>query len=168
VTCTDPEAAETTPRDLRQAFHKVVRRFGLLDGARTPCGQPLAVSHAHALMELLRTSGQRQLDLAHSLGLSKSAVSRLVDQLEKRGWLERQADEEDGRAWRLKLSPQGRQAARRLDEASLARFAGILNRIPQEARGQIVSSLALLQEAIPNEMDEERTMRSTQDAETAA
>jgi DNA-binding MarR family transcriptional regulator len=163
-----PQVSGTKPRDLRQAFHKVVRRFGLLDGDQTPCGQPLAVSHAHALMELLRTPGQRQLDLALGLGLSKSAVSRLVNQLEERGWLERQADEDDGRAWRLQLSPQGRQVARRIDEASLARFAGILDRIPQEARRQVVSALALLQAAIPNETDEGRTMKRAQDAEASS
>ena len=64
-----------------ESFHALIRRFGLLDSDRTPCGQPVAVSHAHALMELLRAPATKQGELARPLGLSKSAVSRMVDQL---------------------------------------------------------------------------------------
>jgi DNA-binding MarR family transcriptional regulator len=153
-----PPHTGSDARSLRQAFHSLIRRFGLLDSDRTPCDQPLAVSHAHALMELLRNPGVRQLDLARTLGLSKSAVSRMVDHLQRRGWIERQADDNDGRAWRLRLSARGRRLARRIDQASIARFSAILDRIPAAMRGQVVSTLDLLHGAIPTETEEERVM----------
>ena len=153
-----PPQTGSDPRTLRQAFHSLIRRFGLLDSNRTPCDQPLAVSHAHALMELLRNPGVRQLDLARTLGLSRSAVSRMVDHLQRRGWIEREPDDNDGRAWRLRLSARGHQLARRIDRASIARFSAILDRIPAAMRGQVVSTLDLLQGAIPTETEERQSM----------
>jgi len=155
-------------QNLRRAFQSLIRRFGLLDAERTPCGHPLAVSHAHALMELLHNPGIRQLDLAGTLGLSKSAVSRMVDQLQQRGWIERQADDADGRAWCLSLSARGRQLARRIDDASIARFSAILDRVPAAMRGQVVSTLDLLHGAIPTEAEEERVMRRSRGIEASS
>lgn len=155
------------PQDLRRAFQSIIRRFGLLDSDRTPCGHSLPVSHAHALMELLRTPGMRQLDLALTLGLSKSAVSRMVDQFQQRGWIERGADDGDGRAWRLSLSAKGCRLARRIDDASLARFSVILDRVPAAVRGQVVSTLELLHNAIPTETEEERAMRGSRGIEVS-
>ncbi len=119
-------------------------------------------------MELLRNPGVRQLDLARTLGLSKSAVSRMVDQLQRRGWIERQADDNDGRAWRLRLSARGRQLARRIDQASIARFSAILERIPAAMRGQVVSTLDLLHGAIPTETEEEQAMPRSRGLEASS
>lgn len=160
-----PQYPGSDPQDLRQAFHSLVRRFGLLDSDRTPCGHALAVSHAHALMELMRNPGVRQLDLARILGLSRSAVSRMVDQLQRRGWIKRRADNNDGRAWRLSLSARGRRLARRIDEASIARFSAILDRISAPMRGLVVSILDILHGAIPTEMEEDRIMRRSRGIE---
>ena len=141
--------AGSGPQELRRAFQSLIRRFGLLDPDRTPCGHSLTVSHAHALLELLQGPGLRQLDLARTLGLSKSAVCRMVDQLEQRGWIRRQADEQDGRACRLHLSARGVTVARRIDADSLARFASLLDRVPAPRRGAVIAALELLHEAIP-------------------
>ena len=139
----------SSPQELRRAFQSLIRRFGLLDPDRTPCGHSLTVSHAHALMELLNGPGLRQLDLARTLGLSKSAVCRMVEQLEQRGWILRQADEQDGRACRLRLSVRGAELARRIDADSLARFADILDHVPAARRREVIAALELLQGAIP-------------------
>ncbi len=136
---------------LRESFHALIRRFGLLEAVRTPCGHPIAVSHAHALMELLKKSATRQGELALSLGLSKSAVSRMVDQLEQRGWLERRVDGGDGRVRHLTLSPKGRRLAQEIDQSSIARFGAILERVPLSARAQVKTSIELLHRAIPCE-----------------
>ncbi|MBI4861331.1 MAG: winged helix-turn-helix transcriptional regulator [Candidatus Riflebacteria bacterium] len=147
---TDPRpGGPADARTLRRAFHSLIRRFGLLDAERTPCGQPVPVSHAHALIELLARPGVRQADLGDSLGLSKSAVSRMVDQLERRRWLERRADAGDGRVRRLMLTAKGRQVALRINEASLGRFSVILEAVPAVARAGVIASLELLRDAIP-------------------
>ena len=136
-------------RCLRGAFHALIRRFGLLATTRTPCGQPVAVTHAHALMEILHAPGTKQGELALTLGLSKSAVSRMSAELERRGWLERYRDTGDGRLRRLNLTARGRRLAERVDEASIERFSAMLEGIRATKRAQAVTMLEILQGAIP-------------------
>ena len=71
-----------------------VRAFGLHRPDLTPCGEPVAVSQAHALGEMASTGPLAQWELAAALGLSKSTVSRLVGQLEERGWVVRDRSSE--------------------------------------------------------------------------
>lgn len=134
--------------ELRGAFHAVLRSFGLLESARTPCGQPIHVSLAHGLMELLSHPGWRQVDLGQTLGLSKSATSRLVDQMVHRGWATRTTDERDGRAWRVSLTVKGQRVARQIDAASLERFAAVSDAIPTRQRSSVCQALTVLSQAM--------------------
>ncbi len=151
----EPRDVEAGAQRLRGAFQRLIRRSGLLDLSRTPCGQPVAVSHAHALMELMRCPGMTQGELACTLGLSKSALSRLAAALERRGWIQRRSDDEDRRIRRLTLTARGREVAGRVDQASLVRFAAILEGIPPETREQVLEVLELLRQAIPAPAEEE-------------
>jgi DNA-binding MarR family transcriptional regulator len=108
----------TTPAaDLQDSLVAFVRAFGLHQPETTPCGQPIPVSEAHALGELARAGTLGQLELGQRLNLQKSTVSRLVAQLLARGWVQREADQNDGRASLLRLTASGRQAATQLAEA---------------------------------------------------
>ena len=104
--------------DLRRSIQRFVRAFGLLAGDQTPCGQPLAPSHAHALMVLLErespsaAGGMNQQDLAEAVGLDKSSVTRLCAKMVAAGHLTQEASATDGRAWILSLSTKGRRAAK--------------------------------------------------------
>ncbi len=51
-----------------------------------------------------------QQELAARLRLEKSSVSRLVADLERRGLLQRQRDEDNRRVYRLRLTAEGRAA----------------------------------------------------------
>jgi DNA-binding MarR family transcriptional regulator len=55
----------------------------------------------------------RMQQLAERVVLSRSRVSRLVDELERHGLVERRADPDDGRAILACLTPEGRRALRR-------------------------------------------------------
>ncbi|GGL61550.1 MarR family winged helix-turn-helix transcriptional regulator [Wenxinia marina] len=78
---------------------------------------------------LAENPGISQNDLAMSLVLKKSAVTKLVQGLEKRGLLDRQRSESDRRSNELTLTAAGREKARavHLRVAELHRdwFAGI-------------------------------------------
>jgi len=139
---------ETGVEVFRHLIHSFIRRFGLLDQARTPCGMRLPVSQAHALMEILRAPGLTQNELAERLGLSKSMVSRLVQSLVAAGRAISQKDGRDGRANRIVLTEKGRRVAKELDQRSLARFSDLLEQLPASRRGSVTSALALLSEAL--------------------
>jgi DNA-binding MarR family transcriptional regulator len=50
--------------------------------------------------------------LTRELGISKQAVSQLIDTMVMRGYLERTVDTEDRRRMLIKLTPRGEEAAR--------------------------------------------------------
>ena len=56
-------------------------------------------------------NGSRLTDLADRSGLTKQAVGEAVAELERKGYLERVPDPEDGRAKIIKLTPRGVDAA---------------------------------------------------------
>ena len=110
-TAVDHDAAQ----QLRAGVQQFVRSFGLLAGDQTPCGQPLAPSHAHALMLLLETAraGKRtnQRALAAALGIDKSSAARLCEKMERVGHVDQARSPADGRARLLGLTTKGRRVA---------------------------------------------------------
>lgn len=147
-TANPAEADAQQAQQLRAAMQDMLRRFGVLTPDRTPCGQPIPISQAHAITLLLDRGNLRQVDLSEALVLSASATSRLVEQLMRRGWLTRVTDPADARAYRLALTDHGRAAATRTDRASRGRFAQILAQVAPDQRSQVVRALGLLSAAM--------------------
>ncbi len=137
-----------TDLDLQEQMIALIRAFGLHRPDQTPCGQPIAVAEAHALMELARAEPLSQNDLVARLRLEKSTVSRLVHQMEQRGWIVRSRSPLDGRMAQLHLTEAGRTLTRELAEARRAKFARILAAIPEEQRANVLESLTILVEAM--------------------
>src|SRR5207247_6110523 len=54
--------------------------------------------------------GQRPSELATRLRISKQALNHLLGQLERRAYLSRDVDPEDGRSKRIRLTPRGTKA----------------------------------------------------------
>ena len=89
-----------------------------------------------------------QKELASRLRLEKSTVSRLVGMMEGRGWLERSRSPQDGRAVELRLTEVGRRTAENIAERRRAKFARILEGIPEEKRGVVLEAIKTLEEAM--------------------
>jgi DNA-binding MarR family transcriptional regulator len=131
----------------QDALMRFVRNFGLHQPDRTPCGQPLPVSEAHAMVEIAREGQIRQVELARRLRLEKSTVSRLVANLVSRGWVHRETADGDGRGVLLVLTDAGATAAARQAAARRARLTALLDRVPDDQRGAVVRALQTLAEA---------------------
>jgi DNA-binding MarR family transcriptional regulator len=131
-----------------------VRSFGLLAAGQTPCGQPLGLSHAHALMVLLEQSRAevetRQQDLGRALGIDKSNVARLCRRMEAAGHLLQTPHPGDGRARSLRLTPRGLRLAGEVERASRGRFARLAALLPPDRCRSVLASLQLLNQAITN------------------
>ena len=126
----------------------LVRAFGWHRPAETPCGQPVSIAEAHALLEISRADGISQNELAQSLNLAKSTVSRLVSKIVKREWIHREKNQQDMRAYHLYLTPKGEEVAAQLAAARQAKMAGILTQIPEAQRQSVLDSIDMLVEAI--------------------
>jgi DNA-binding MarR family transcriptional regulator len=146
-------APSDATRQLRSAVQEFVRSFGLLEGDQTPCGQPLALSHAHALMVLAgadrggaRTSQQA---LASALGIDKSNVARLCAKMERLGHIDQERPVADGRARLVGLTGKGRRIAERVDAASLSRFQKVLEAMPSaRVRERAITTIRELNAAV--------------------
>jgi len=133
----------SSPDDLGQRIEAFVRAFGLHRTERTPGGEPISVSQAHALGELA-TQPLTQAELARRLGLDRSVVSRLADTLIERDWLQRERHPQDQRAVQLVLTGAGAQAAARLAGARRARMATLLDAVPVDERDAVLHALDVL------------------------
>lgn len=73
----------------------------------------IPLSWYDVLLELHGADGSlRMQDLGERVVLSRTRVSRLVDELERDGLVRREADPDDGRAIRATITPAGRKALR--------------------------------------------------------
>ena len=145
-------AAHVEGADLRRLIQTFIRSAGLLAGDQTPCGHPLAVSHAHALMVLLETArkGKRvpQRELGQALGIDKSNVARLCRRMESAGHLVQSRSADDGRARLLSLTARGTRVAKNVERSSRDRFQWLMSAIPRRSRAGVLSSLACLNRAL--------------------
>jgi DNA-binding MarR family transcriptional regulator len=140
--------ATTSEILLQERMIDLIRAFGLHRPDTTPCGKPVSVSEAHALLELARGEPPTQTELATRLHLEKSTVSRLVGQLVERGWVGRERDGRDARALRLVLTERGARAEREIGQARRRKFEALLERIPTAERDAVVRALDILVEAM--------------------
>jgi DNA-binding MarR family transcriptional regulator len=135
------------PADLQRRIVAFVRAFGLHQPDETPFGAPVPVSEAHALAVLAGDGGLSQTELGARLRLGKSTVSRLVDQLERRGWARREVGGSDARRRTVLLTVAGRMAADEIGGRRATRMARLLDRIPERDRPAVMAALDALVEA---------------------
>ena len=95
-------------------------------------------------------------DLSRGLGISKQAVSQLIDIMVMRGYLERTADAADRRRMLLTLTPRGQAAARVSWEAATEVDDELERRLSAEGVATLRASLKVLAEIAAQHSDPER------------
>lgn len=150
-----PGKSDPKSKELAAAMVALVRSFGLHRPDETPCGEPVPVGEAHALMDLAVDGPLNHGELAARLRLEKSTVSRLVRQLEKRKWIKRTSVAHDRRIIQIQLTPAGKAAARRLADARHSKFDDLLAAVPKQKRDSILEAMSILVRA----MDDARGRR---------
>lgn len=129
------------------ALSDLVRALGLHRPDRTCCGQPFSPSEALTLLLLDDGGPLPQRDLGTALDLEKSTVSRLLDTLANRGFLQRTPAPEGGRNQLVALSDAGIQQVTELRAARRQRLTRLLEAIPAEDRAGVVKAVHQLSEA---------------------
>jgi len=103
--------------------------------ARQLEGTGPTLAQARALLYVARNEGMRQVELSELLEVQPITLARLIDQLQRSGLVERRADLEDGRAYRIFLTPaSGRQLATIERVAAAIRKKALQGIGEQEAR----------------------------------
>jgi len=99
------------------------------------------------LSHLAASEGQSQQALSNALGIHRSAVVALVDDLEQRGLAERRRDPVDRRAYTLYLTPAGREVLADLERIADQRDVELLSAIDASERSQLITLLQRVAES---------------------
>lgn len=102
-------------------------------------------SRMTALAVLAAEEPLRMGELAARLGISAPTVSRLVEHLAERGFLERVTDADDHRATRVRLSPAGRDGLAAVREHGASLLADRIAALDDAERTVLERALPLLE-----------------------
>jgi DNA-binding MarR family transcriptional regulator len=147
----DPPTVEPSPAPglsrragflLAQLGTHAHRRF-----AERLAGLGLHPRHFGMLSHLAAAEGQSQQALSVALGIHRSAMVALVDDLEHRGLAERRRDPVDRRAYTLHLTSPGRKLLAALERAADEEDAELLTALDASERSQLISSLQRVAES---------------------
>ena len=104
----------------------------------------LGFTQLAALYALYDSGTMTMADLADTLGRSPSAVSRLVDLLERRQLVDRRQDAEDRRQRTVTLTGRGKAVLGRVDRARAEEFLSIVRPLPTRERAVVAIGVAAL------------------------
>jgi DNA-binding MarR family transcriptional regulator len=136
---------------------KVVRRLD----AQLAASHRMTLNEFEVLLKLELAGGSlRMSDLAQAALLSRSGLTRIIDELEAQELVGREPDEDDGRVLIAKLTRRGRPrfgAARRAHVAAVQ--ALFLNPLTPEQRCQLGAVWAAIEGALPDIAEEREAPR---------
>lgn len=132
---------------LREMTRLLIRKLGFLEsGGAICCG--ITLTQCHTIIETGRKQQISVNELAELLNLDKSTVSRTVDQLVNNGIMLREADQEDRRFVKLKLTGKGEELFKNIEQRMEVYFSEILNAVPEGKREQVIESLQIFVDAL--------------------
>jgi DNA-binding MarR family transcriptional regulator len=146
------QTEEALAQEFQENLMQFVRGLGLHRADATPCGFPVSLAEACAMVELMRHEPISQRELCSALHLEKSTVSRLVVDLERRGWVERERSSDDARVQLLQRTHEGSEATEAIVKARNVRFGSLLQRVSSDQRDLVVHAMKILAEVIQDEL----------------
>jgi len=133
------DIAEYLPEIMRKLFG------GRLIGSRA---WELTIPQLRALSLTAHRPGCTMGELSQSLGIGLSAATGLADRLVQHGLLEREADPEDRRLVRLRLTKSGRRAQEACRRERRRQVEEALRRLSGREQSRIAEALLLLHRAL--------------------
>jgi DNA-binding MarR family transcriptional regulator len=103
--------------------------------------------HFGMLSQIAANEGRSQQALGSALGIHRSALVALVDDLEHRGLAERRRDPADRRAYALHLTAAGRRLLKRLQRAADEDEAELLAALDASERSELIRLLQRVAES---------------------
>jgi DNA-binding MarR family transcriptional regulator len=121
---------------LRRAQLRVFEDFYAL------AGEGITPARFSALIVIDANPGISQTALAQSLGIARSGVVAVIDTLEDMGLVDRDAIEDDRRAYALRLTRKGRERLERLRSLVKVHEARVTARLTEREKQTLLELLA--------------------------
>ncbi len=141
----------TRSADIPGWLAELERLAGLLGrvGPDEICCEGLTARQCSILRTLVQQEGARLSELAQAAGISPSAMTRVLERLEKLQLVRRvRGGQKDGRAAWVEVTAEGRKMRQRIDRLMQERTTAIVNAIPEGARGKLLEGLRTLNSCI--------------------
>jgi DNA-binding MarR family transcriptional regulator len=145
----DDPAGESLQRDaeaLHEALSGLVRLYQFRDRGQICCFD-VSVPQCHGLEALVREGPLTLGELAGRLYVEKSTASRVVDALERKGYVARAPHPGDARALRLTATPAGRRLVKKIRASLVEEAKGVLTDLSPAFRREAARLLTGLTEA---------------------
>jgi len=97
------------------------------------------------VLYLVRTSGSSMAEMARMLGVAPTVITGLVDRLEARGLIRREAHPSDRRRIHLVLTERGNEISIQVEDAIASSIEGQLQRFSSTEREQLRTGLELFE-----------------------
>ena len=104
-------------------------------------------SQCFVVVEIGRKPGISLKEVAEILHTEKSCMSRTVDSLVKKGYVDRRISTKDRRYVMLDLTEKGRKHFERIEKDMTDLFEKVLLGIPEKKRNQVMESIKLFNDA---------------------
>lgn len=131
---------------LRHASRELVRELGFLQARDSATS--LSHSHCHALIEIEGRGSVAQSELPKLLRLDKSTTSRIVAELESRGWVKARSAPEDARARLLALTHAGRAKVAYVHREANTRVSRALETLSEADRRTVLEGMQIYARAL--------------------
>jgi len=128
------------------------RMFAMVERDQVCCGT-VTIAQCVVLQTLLEGSWDASTLAGHAR-VTKGAMTRLLDGLESRGFVERHQDPDDGRRSLIELTTTGTKEAKRLAGMTENAVAMIMSRMPKDMRKPAVAMIADLRKAAEEVRDQ--------------
>jgi MarR family 2-MHQ and catechol resistance regulon transcriptional repressor len=145
-------ALEEDTVGLHRALTELVRVYQFRDRDRICC-YDISVTQCYALEAVVQEQPLTLNALAARLYLDKSTASRVVDALEKKGYVQRHASPDDRRALHLVATDAGADLYARIDADILAGERALLAEFPSEVRQSMTKLIGQLARAAAARVD---------------
>ncbi|WP_134587553.1 MarR family winged helix-turn-helix transcriptional regulator [Pseudomonas aeruginosa] len=132
--------------DLYEALNQLVRVYQFRDRDRICC-YDVSVTQCYAVETLVKQGPLRLQALAEEMFLDKSTASRVVDTLERKGYVSRVEDPEDRRAVRVQATEAGADLYERIRADLIAEEKEMISGMPAEVRQGALTLLRQLTRA---------------------
>lgn len=117
------------------------------------CARDVSVTQCHALDALVVTGPQTLNDLAATLYVDKSTASRVVDGLQRKGYVQRNRHPSDGRSILLSATPAGEELCRGIREDLLEDCKRLLADFEPEVRAALAQLIRRLAQAAASRVE---------------
>ena len=132
---------------VRNVIKTFMRSLGTIEGKRAFCYR-CTYAQCHVIWEIAQSNAITANELAQRLNISKSAVSRTVDELVSKKLLHRKANPADRRSLQLELTSDGLAAYEEIRANSHRYFEAVIAQIPSEQRQTVLASMELFRIAL--------------------